>query len=83
MQSQKLGEGKWCSIPPSAPAYPCSSLCSDSVNKTSPKVAPMASREKIRSRFHGSHDLIHRLFVCISGGARIEGRPGFAQGAVG
>ncbi|XP_011239026.1 lateral signaling target protein 2 homolog isoform X4 [Mus musculus] len=30
-------------------------------------VTPMATREKIRSRFHGSHDLIHRLFVCISG----------------
>lgn len=29
--------------------------------------APAATREKIRSRFHGSHDLIHRLFVCISG----------------
>ncbi|KAL6082860.1 hypothetical protein STEG23_002554, partial [Scotinomys teguina] len=30
-------------------------------------LTPMATREKIRSRFHGSHDLIHRLFVCISG----------------
>ncbi|XP_012667708.1 lateral signaling target protein 2 homolog isoform X3 [Otolemur garnettii] len=30
-------------------------------------VTPVATREKIRSRFHGSHDLIHRLFVCISG----------------
>uniref|UniRef100_A0A8I3W4L5 Lateral signaling target protein 2 homolog n=1 Tax=Callithrix jacchus TaxID=9483 RepID=A0A8I3W4L5_CALJA len=30
-------------------------------------IAPQATREKIRSRFHGSHDLIHRLFVCISG----------------
>ncbi|XP_008840066.1 lateral signaling target protein 2 homolog isoform X1 [Nannospalax galili] len=30
-------------------------------------VTPMATREKIRSRFHSSHDLIHRLFVCISG----------------
>ncbi|XP_042526929.1 lateral signaling target protein 2 homolog [Dipodomys spectabilis] len=30
-------------------------------------VTPAASREKIRSRFHGSQDLIHRLFVCISG----------------
>ncbi|XP_041133648.1 lateral signaling target protein 2 homolog isoform X4 [Polyodon spathula] len=29
--------------------------------------AKMASREKIRSRFHSSSDLIHRLFVCISG----------------
>ncbi|CAO2640254.1 Lateral signaling target protein 2 homolog [Lemmus lemmus] len=26
----------------------------------------MATKEKIRSRFHGSHDLIHHLFVCIS-----------------
>nr|XP_058157456.1 lateral signaling target protein 2 homolog isoform X2 [Dasypus novemcinctus] len=30
-------------------------------------LAPVATREKIRSRFHSSHDLIHRLFVCISG----------------
>ncbi|XP_041123944.1 lateral signaling target protein 2 homolog isoform X4 [Polyodon spathula] len=29
--------------------------------------AKMAAREKIRSRFHSSSDLIHRLFVCISG----------------
>ncbi|XP_051941230.1 lateral signaling target protein 2 homolog isoform X2 [Hippocampus zosterae] len=27
----------------------------------------MAARKKIRSRFHSSSDLIHRLFVCISG----------------
>ncbi|KAM4723570.1 lateral signaling target protein 2 homolog isoform 3-T3 [Anableps anableps] len=27
----------------------------------------MAARSKIRSRFHSSSDLIHRLFVCISG----------------
>lgn len=27
----------------------------------------MAARNKIRSRFHSSSDLIHRLFVCISG----------------
>lgn len=32
-----------------------------------PDAGPVAIREKIRSRFHGSHDLIHRLFVCISG----------------
>ncbi|XP_033069380.1 lateral signaling target protein 2 homolog isoform X2 [Trachypithecus francoisi] len=45
-----------------------------SSDKTGPEVAPaathvapQATREKIRSRFHGSHDLIHRLFVCISG----------------
>ncbi|XP_034774802.2 lateral signaling target protein 2 homolog isoform X3 [Acipenser ruthenus] len=29
--------------------------------------AKIAAREKIRSRFHSSSDLIHRLFVCISG----------------
>ncbi|KAG8508639.1 Lateral signaling target protein 2 [Galemys pyrenaicus] len=32
-----------------------------------PEAGPAAAREKIRARFHGSHDLIHRLFVCISG----------------
>ncbi|XP_062964247.1 lateral signaling target protein 2 homolog isoform X1 [Cynocephalus volans] len=31
------------------------------------QATPTAIREKIRSRFHSSHDLIHRLFVCISG----------------
>ncbi|XP_044022477.1 lateral signaling target protein 2 homolog isoform X3 [Siniperca chuatsi] len=31
------------------------------------QVAKMAARNKIRSRFHSSSDLIHRLFVCISG----------------
>uniref|UniRef100_A0A8D1B1Z9 Lateral signaling target protein 2 homolog n=1 Tax=Sus scrofa TaxID=9823 RepID=A0A8D1B1Z9_PIG len=36
-------------------------------DKSGPDAAPVATREKIRSRFHGSHDLIHRLFVCISG----------------
>lgn len=29
--------------------------------------AKMAARNKVRSRFHSSSDLIHRLFVCISG----------------
>ncbi|XP_078287959.1 lateral signaling target protein 2 homolog isoform X2 [Rhinoraja longicauda] len=29
--------------------------------------AKIATREKIRSRFHSSSDLIHRLFVCIAG----------------
>lgn len=29
--------------------------------------AKMAARNKIRSRFNSSSDLIHRLFVCISG----------------
>lgn len=33
----------------------------------------MAVREKMRSRFHGSHDLIHRLFVCISGAPSAPG----------
>ncbi|XP_028920019.1 lateral signaling target protein 2 homolog isoform X2 [Ornithorhynchus anatinus] len=31
------------------------------------RAAKLATREKIRSRFHSSNDLIHRLFVCISG----------------
>ncbi|XP_048383047.1 lateral signaling target protein 2 homolog isoform X2 [Stegostoma tigrinum] len=29
--------------------------------------AKVATREKIRARFHSSNDLIHRLFVCIAG----------------
>ncbi|XP_043560040.1 lateral signaling target protein 2 homolog isoform X4 [Chiloscyllium plagiosum] len=29
--------------------------------------AKVATREKIRARFHNSNDLIHRLFVCIAG----------------
>ncbi|XP_067838512.1 lateral signaling target protein 2 homolog [Heptranchias perlo] len=29
--------------------------------------AKVATREKIRARFHSSGDLIHRLFVCIAG----------------
>ncbi|XP_054839585.1 lateral signaling target protein 2 homolog isoform X2 [Eublepharis macularius] len=31
------------------------------------QIAKISTREKIRSRFHSSNDLIHRLFVCISG----------------
>ncbi|XP_036709889.1 LOW QUALITY PROTEIN: lateral signaling target protein 2 homolog [Balaenoptera musculus] len=38
-----------------------------SSDEMGPDAGPVAIREKIRSRFHGSHDLIHRLFVCISG----------------
>ncbi|CAK6433350.1 unnamed protein product [Pipistrellus nathusii] len=38
-----------------------------SADKAGPEAAPVATREKMRSRFHSSHDLIHRLFVCISG----------------
>uniref|UniRef100_A0A8C2YPI6 Lateral signaling target protein 2 homolog n=1 Tax=Chinchilla lanigera TaxID=34839 RepID=A0A8C2YPI6_CHILA len=59
---------------PLLPLGPSSMLVSCVIDKTGPEVAPaatpvtpMATREKIRSRFHGSHDLIHRLFVCISG----------------
>lgn len=38
--------------------------------------AKMAARNKIRSRFHSSSDLIHRLFVCISGkSSRSDRRP--------
>ncbi|CAI9172371.1 unnamed protein product [Rangifer tarandus platyrhynchus] len=48
---------------------PCSGSmagpCSPDTNGS--ESAPVAVREKMRSRFHGSHDLIHRLFVCISG----------------
>uniref|UniRef100_A0A4W4EM05 Lateral signaling target protein 2 homolog n=1 Tax=Electrophorus electricus TaxID=8005 RepID=A0A4W4EM05_ELEEL len=31
------------------------------------QAARLAAHNKIRSRFHSSSDLIHRLFVCISG----------------
>ncbi|XP_051876556.1 lateral signaling target protein 2 homolog [Pristis pectinata] len=31
------------------------------------QAAKIATREKIRARFHSSSDLIHRLFVCIAG----------------
>ncbi|KAL0170576.1 hypothetical protein M9458_035172, partial [Cirrhinus mrigala] len=30
------------------------------------QAAKLAAHNKIRSRFHSSSDLIHRLFVCIS-----------------
>ncbi|KAM6150997.1 lateral signaling target protein 2 homolog isoform 2-T2 [Erethizon dorsatum] len=60
--------------PPPPSGSSGSMLVSCITDKTGPEVAaaatpvtPMATREKIRSRFHGSHDLIHRLFVCISG----------------
>ncbi|XP_066136953.1 lateral signaling target protein 2 homolog isoform X1 [Saccopteryx bilineata] len=50
---------------PLGPSVSAAGDCSS--DKTAPQAAPTATREKIRSRFHGSHDLIHRLFVCISG----------------
>ncbi|XP_064142220.1 lateral signaling target protein 2 homolog [Loxodonta africana] len=48
-------------------AASCSSDKAPEAAPTAPHDAPVAMREKIRSRFHSSHDLIHRLFVCISG----------------
>ncbi|XP_027453411.1 lateral signaling target protein 2 homolog isoform X1 [Zalophus californianus] len=45
----------------------CLSGSSGPTDQAGLEAAPSATREKIRSRFHGSHDLIHRLFVCISG----------------
>ncbi|XP_009986135.1 PREDICTED: lateral signaling target protein 2 homolog isoform X1 [Tauraco erythrolophus] len=51
--------------------YALSSCSSDDIDQEEIQLAlqaaQMATREKIRSRFHGSNDLIHRLFVCISG----------------
>ncbi|NXB34493.1 LST2 protein, partial [Eulacestoma nigropectus] len=48
-----------------------SSCSSDDIDQEEIQLAlqavKIATREKIRSRFHGSNDLIHRLFVCISG----------------
>lgn len=59
-----------------APTSPVSSLTSGSETsedldqqeiQRALRNAKMAARNKIRSRFHSSSDLIHRLFVCISG----------------
>lgn len=59
-----------------SPSSPVSSLTpssgtSDELDHQEAKLAlhdaKAASRNKIRSRFHSSSDLIHRLFVCISG----------------
>ncbi|KAM7156558.1 lateral signaling target protein 2 homolog isoform 2-T2 [Molossus nigricans] len=61
-QPSGAGEG---SRSPSGPSGSTARACSS--DRTTPEAAPAATREKIRSRFHGSHDLIHRLFVCISG----------------
>lgn len=64
--SEILGSWAPCRGPAKHPVF--ASLCSGStVDKPALEAAPAATREKIRSRFHGSHDLIHRLFVCISG----------------
>ncbi|ELR57291.1 Lateral signaling target protein 2-like protein, partial [Bos mutus] len=60
-------QASWCQ----APVFP--SPCSGSTagpcspDTSSPESARVAVREEMRSRFRGSRDLIHRLFVCISG----------------
>ncbi|XP_036406705.1 lateral signaling target protein 2 homolog isoform X1 [Megalops cyprinoides] len=65
-----------CSLSSSHTASPISSLTTTSGTSETPdrhkvqmalQTAKMAARDKIRSRFHSSSDLIHRLFVCISG----------------
>uniref|UniRef100_A0A8C8GUH7 Lateral signaling target protein 2 homolog n=1 Tax=Oncorhynchus tshawytscha TaxID=74940 RepID=A0A8C8GUH7_ONCTS len=58
-----------CSL--SSSAYTASSGTSEDLDhheiQLALQAAKMAARNKIRSRFHSSSDLIHRLFVCISG----------------
>ncbi|KAF6133835.1 zinc finger FYVE-type containing 28 [Phyllostomus discolor] len=61
-QSAEATEGRQCLSGSSG--SPAGSRPPD---ETAAEAAPVAAREKVRSRFHGSHDLIHRLFVCISG----------------
>lgn len=46
---------------------PSSGTSEDLDHQLALQEAKMAARNKIRSRFHSSSDLIHRLFVCISG----------------
>ncbi|KAM4854843.1 lateral signaling target protein 2 homolog isoform 1-T1 [Thomomys bottae] len=73
-EGQSPGGDPAPALPPHPPGCSGSAtgFCS-SLDKTGPEAAPAvpvtptATREKIRARFHGSHDLIHRLFVCISG----------------
>ncbi|XP_075400730.1 lateral signaling target protein 2 homolog isoform X2 [Tenrec ecaudatus] len=52
---------------PSDPTVACSAEARPEAVPKTPHTTPAVTREKIRSRFHSSHDLIHRLFVCISG----------------
>uniref|UniRef100_G3W9D4 Lateral signaling target protein 2 homolog n=1 Tax=Sarcophilus harrisii TaxID=9305 RepID=G3W9D4_SARHA len=56
---------------PSSSSMKTSSCSSEGPDQEEIQLALQASkratREKIRSRFHSSSDLIHRLFVCISG----------------
>ncbi|XP_005208329.1 lateral signaling target protein 2 homolog [Bos taurus] len=51
--------------PPAGPSGSTAGPCSP--DTSSPESARVAVREEMRSRFRGSRDLIHRLFVCISG----------------
>ncbi|KAG5285171.1 hypothetical protein AALO_G00000330 [Alosa alosa] len=62
-----------CSLSSTYTPSPISSLTSSSEGldqqdmQLALQAAKTAARNKIRSRFHSSSDLIHRLFVCISG----------------
>uniref|UniRef100_A0A8B9BUF8 Lateral signaling target protein 2 homolog n=1 Tax=Anser brachyrhynchus TaxID=132585 RepID=A0A8B9BUF8_9AVES len=60
-----------CAHPVGLNSLMTSSCSSDDIDQEEIQLAlqaaKIATREKIRSRFHGSNDLIHRLFVCISG----------------
>nr|XP_014350667.1 PREDICTED: lateral signaling target protein 2 homolog isoform X2 [Latimeria chalumnae] len=65
-----------CSLSSTYTQSPVSSLTSSSCSsedidqeeiQLALQAAKLTTREKIRSRFHSSNDLIHRLFVCISG----------------
>ncbi|XP_062378777.1 lateral signaling target protein 2 homolog isoform X2 [Sardina pilchardus] len=62
-----------CSLSSTYTPSPISSLSSSSEGldhqemQLALQAAKMAARNKIRARFHSSSDLIHRLFVCISG----------------
>lgn len=66
-----------CSQAPVFPS-PCSGSTAGpcSPDTSSPESARVAVREEMRSRFRGSRDLIHRLFVCISGAPSPQGGHG-------
>ncbi|XP_058526425.1 lateral signaling target protein 2 homolog [Ochotona princeps] len=59
---EKAAEEALC--PPGSSGSTAARCSSD---KMGPGTDPATARERIRSRFHSSHDLVHRLFVCISG----------------
>ncbi|XP_051502744.1 lateral signaling target protein 2 homolog isoform X2 [Myxocyprinus asiaticus] len=64
-----------CSLSSSYSPSPVGSLTSSDMSEdldhqeihVALQAAKLAAHNKIRSRFHSSSDLIHRLFVCISG----------------